>query len=323
MKKTETFLTTILILVVTLSFGISLKMAEAEDLTVDGEDISLPEDVDDDDILPEKKKALEEIHELIQRKIYLKWRLEGVELENEISAKSFLVSDLSEDEHVLIKRDEEISRPIASVTKLMSAVIAAENIDENEKISLKSSMLNTYGYSPSLFPGAEVRAKDLMKAALIQSTNDAAESLTYFMDKGVFVGLMNIKAHQIGMKDSFFYDSHGLSPKNKATASDIVRLLNYIDEEHPEIFEITCEEDFQLPNPYGRSLTFKNLNIFPDIPGFIGGKTGYLPEAKQTYATLFELNGRTYAAVILRSDNRKEDVDTIFRWLEENPEFKD
>ncbi|MGM0629092.1 MAG: D-alanyl-D-alanine carboxypeptidase family protein [Patescibacteria group bacterium] len=323
MKKTETFLTTILILVVTLSFGISLKMAEAEDLTVDGEDISLPEDVDDDDILPEKKKALEEIHELIQRKIYLKWRLEGVELEDEISAKSFLVSDLSEDERVLIKRDEEISRPIASVTKLMSAVIAAENIDENEKISLKSSMLNTYGYSPSLFPGAEVRAKDLMKAALIQSTNDAAESLTYFMDKGVFVGLMNIKAHQIGMKDSFFYDSHGLSPENKATASDIVRLLNYIDEEHPEIFEITCEEDFQLPNPYGRSLTFKNLNIFPDIPGFIGGKTGYLPEAKQTYATLFELNGRTYAAVILRSDNRKEDVDTIFRWLEENPEFKD
>lgn len=272
----------------------------------------------------EEEERLKYIEELVDEKIYLLWRASGIELMEAISAESFTIVNLSQDRNIILKKDDAKKYPIASITKLLSSVVAMENLDIEEKITLTPAMLQSYGYSPSLFPGAIVKAKDLMSAALTQSTNDAAETLTYFMDKGVLVGMMNIKAQQIGMKNSFFYDAHGLSPKNVSTADDIVRLLEYIMENHPEILEITCLEHFQLPNIYGTPLTFRNLNLLHNIPkeNFIGGKTGYLPEAKQTYTSLFKVGDETFAVVILMSENRRSDLEKIYEWLNKNPRIK-
>ena len=272
----------------------------------------------------EEEERLKRIEELIEEKIYLMWRVSGIEMKEKISARSFTVVNLSQDGNVLLKRDGDKAYPIASITKLLSSVVAVENLDIEETIILTPPMLESHGYSPSLFPGAIVRAKDLMKASLIQSTNDASESLTYFMDRGVLVGLMNIKAQNIGMTDSFFYDAHGLSPGNVSTVDDIVKLLEYIMEEHPEILEITCQEDFRLPNVYGTPLTFRNLNLLHNIPpeSFIGGKTGYLPEAKQTYTSLFKIGDDVFAVVILMSENRRSDLESIYEWLNKNPRLR-
>lgn len=269
-----------------------------------------------------KDDTLKRIEVLINKSRYLRWRISGFELMNNITADSFSVFRISDKPILILKKNEDKRYPIASITKLMSAIVTSENVDPNRIITLSTPMLQTYGYSPSLFPGAKVTAKDLMMASLIQSTNDASESLTYFMDKGTFLGLMNIKAHQIGMRDSFFFDSHGLSPNNQSTVIDIATMLNYIYQNNPEILGITKIDNFQLPNPYGRLLTFKNLNMFHNIPDFdfIGGKTGYLPEAKQTYACLFNVNNETYAVVILMSNSRKNDLEAIFEWLNKKPE---
>lgn len=314
-------------------FYLGLEGVHADDIDInvdlDG-DISLEEGVldDTDESVSDSNKENKEdvfksIHELVQRKLYLNWRLSGLKLDDRITAESYLAVDLTDGEYILLKKNSSIAYPIASITKLMSAVIAAENIDRNQIIELTNPMLHTYGYSPSLFPGARLTSMDLMKVSLIQSTNDAAESLTYFMSTGVFVDRMNAKARQIGMDSSIFVDAHGLSPENLSTVGDIAKLLDYINIEHPEIMEITGEQNFQLPNPYGKLLTFRNLNTFHDIPGFIGGKTGYLPESKQTYATLLEIGDRTIAVVIFRSDGRKDDLETIYGWLKDNPKFKD
>ncbi len=313
-----------LTIIITSAF-ISLSKTEAH-INIESSNITESSSVEETEVNNERteEERLNYIKELIEEKRYLKWRVSGLDLKKDIDAESFTVVNLTKDNYVLLKRDSNKKNPIASITKLLSSVIASEYLNREEIITLTQPMLRSHGYSPSLFPGAQVRVEDLMKASLIQSTNDASESLTYFMDSGMFVRLMNIKAHQIGMKRSSFFDAHGLSPENVSTPNEIVKLLEYIKKKHPEILDITREKDFQLPNIYGMPLTFRNLNILDNVPvnNFIGGKTGYLPEAKQTYTSLFKINDDIFAVVILRSENRRSDAEKIYKWLEKNPKLK-
>jgi D-alanyl-D-alanine carboxypeptidase len=200
----------------------------------------------------------------------------------------------------------------------MAAIIAFENINLDQRITLTKKMLKPEGYSPSLFLGLNVKAKDLLKAGLVQSTNDAVEALTYFLKRGKFLKLMNQKAKEIGMDSTVFYDAHGLNPANISTASDMAKLLKYIHQAHPEILSITKDNDFWLPNKKGRLLKFKNLNNFYQIPEFVGGKSGYLPEAKQTFASVFNVKGKPIAIILLCSQNRQTDTLKILDWLKNN-----
>ncbi len=323
MKQKIILLCLIIIISIFTVTGFDETDAYINEEIIENAEIFDEEDEDRDVSRKDYEEETRKLEELVERALYLRWRTSGIDLEKQISADSFLVIKLSDDEHfVYLRKNDDRRYPLASITKLMSSVIAAENIDAESTIVLTEPMLRSYGHSPSLFPGARVRAHDLMMAALTQSTNDATECLTYFMSEGTFLGLMNIKAHEIGMENSFFFDSHGLSPKNQATAGDVVKLLEYVYKVHPKILEMTRVEDFRLPNPYGTLLTFRNFNMFHDIPDFIGGKTGYLPEAKQTYTSLFNVGDETFAVVILMSESRKDDLQTIFEWLNKNPRLR-
>lgn len=251
----------------------------------------------------ERARLIQQI-QAIQKEIQrLKALILNFKLQKEINAESCLVVNLSDDSVILEKNIDQLY-PIASIAKLMSAVIAFENIDTSQTITLTEKMLEPLGYSPSLFLGLNVSAKNLLKASLIQSTNDAAESLTCFLEKEKFLNLMNQKAKELNMTNTFFYDAHGLNPSNRSTAPDIAKLLTYIYENHPEILSITKDDNFWLPDQTGRLLKFKNVNNFYREPDFIGGKTGYLPEAKQTSALLFNVNKEPIAIVLLYSKNR-------------------
>jgi D-alanyl-D-alanine carboxypeptidase len=233
---------------------------------------------------------------------------------NGIAGDSYIAVDLSNNS-VILEKNIDKSYTIASITKLMNSVVTLENINLAQTITLKEKMLEPVGYSPSLFLGLNVSAENLLKASLIQSTNDAAESLTYFLDEGEFLKLMNKKAEEIGMTNTHYYDVHGLNPQNHSTASDLVKLLNYINKNHPKILAITKDNNFWLPNPVGRLLKFANLNGFFGSSEFIGGKSGYLPEAKHSFASLFNIKGKTYAIVVLCSDKSKTDTSKIVDWI--------
>lgn len=269
----------------------------------------------------ERARLIQQI-QAIQKEIQrLKALILNLKLQKEINAESCLAVNLSDDSVILEKNVDQLY-PIASITKLMSAVISFENIDTSQTITLTEKMLEPLGYSPSLFLGLNVSAKNLLKASLIQSTNDAAESLTYFLEKEKFLNLMNQKAKELNMTDTFFYDVHGLNPSNRSTAPDIAKLLTYIYENHPEILSITKDDNFWLPDPTGRLLKFKNVNNFYQEPDFIGGKTGYLPEAKQTSALLFNVNEEPIAIVLLYSKNRQTDTLRVLDWLKSNSVLK-
>jgi len=262
----------------------------------------------------EMAKLIQQI-EILKREVFLlQTLLLSLQSQQEITAQSYLAVNLS-DNSVVLKKNPNQLYSIASITKLMNAVIALENIDTDQTITLTEKMLEPLGQSPSLFLGLNVSAKNLLKASLIQSTNDASEALAYFVGKEKFVDLMNRKAKEINMTNTVFYDVHGLNPANRSTAADLAKLLMYIYNNHPEILSIARDNNFWLPDSTGRLLKFQNVNNFYPLSAFIGGKTGYLPEAKQTLASIFNVNGDRVAIILLYSNNRQADAFTILKQL--------
>jgi len=259
-------------------------------------------------------KLIQQI-EILKREVFLlQTLLLSLQSQQEITAQSYLAVNFS-DNSVVLEKNPNQPYSIASITKIMNAVIALENIDTDQTITLTEKMLEPLGQSPSLFLGLSVSAENLLKASLIQSTNDASEALAYFVGKEKFVDLMNLKAKEINMTNTVFYDVHGLNPANRSTAADLSKLLMYIYNNHPEILSIARDNNFWLPDSTGRLLKFQNVNNFYPLSAFIGGKTGYLPEAKQTLASIFNVNGDRVAIILLYSNNRQTDAFTILKQL--------
>ncbi|MGB9743259.1 MAG: D-alanyl-D-alanine carboxypeptidase family protein [Minisyncoccales bacterium] len=260
------------------------------------------------DLLISQVKTLQKEIQSLQKMISL------FKLQKTITADAYLVVNLN-NQSIILEKNKEKQYPIASLTKLMNAVIVKENLDLNQTISLTKEMLEPEGYSPSLFLGLKINARNLLQASLIQSTNDAANALSYFLGKEKFLELMNQKTKDLQMENTLFIDVYGLNPGNHSNAEDLVKLLNYIYQYHSEILKITKNNDFWLPNQAGRWLKFKNLNIFYKMPEFIGGKTGYTPEAKETLAAIFNINNEPIAIVLLFSQNQQGDALKILNWL--------
>lgn len=173
----------------------------------------------------------------------LKMLLTNMNAKSEINSPAYIAVDLESGKTLLSKNSEQ-ARPAASITKMMTATIARENIDENKKITLTDSMLAPAGNSSVLYAGREIDIKTLLKAVLIQSSNDAAEALAQAAGKENFLALMNQKAAELGMENTVFFDPCGLNPKNKSTPADLAKLVAYVHKNHPEILAIGKSNDF-------------------------------------------------------------------------------
>jgi len=232
-----------------------------------------------------------------------------------ITAKSYLALDIN-DNNVLLESNADEPESIASITKLMNAVVAEENIDKNQSITLTNEMLDQEGQSPSLYSGLNISFENLLKASLIQSVNDAAESISYFKGKEKFLDSMNQKAKELEMNNTTFVDVNGLNKDNKSTAKDLAKLVSYVYNNHRDLLDITKSNDFWLKDQKGKLLKFYNVNNFYYVPQFLGGKTGYLPEARQNIASVFNVNGKPIAIITLNSANRQADTLAILNMLE-------
>lgn len=233
--------------------------------------------------------------------------LKNMQEQSDISSPAYIAQDLKNGS-ALLQKNQNRPYPIASITKLMTAVVAEENIIPGQNIALTEEMLRPLGQSPSLYLGLSVSKENLLKASLIQSANDASEALAFFMGKQKFIETMNRKAKSLGMANTVFYDVHGLNPQNTSTASDLAKLVSYIYQNHPEMLNTTKNNDFWLAGKTGTLLKFRNVNNFYPLSDFIGGKTGYLPQTRQTFAGVFNVKGQATAVVVLYSDNRQADV---------------
>ncbi len=223
-----------------------------------------------------------------------------------ITADSYLVVDMTRDASILEKNPEKLL-PIASLTKLVTAVIARKYLDQNKMITLDSSTLATYGSEGKLRVGEKIRVEELLYPLLMVSSNDAAEALSraYPGGKKKFIEEMNTWVGSIGAYRTYFKDPSGLSPFNVSTARDLALITAWIQKNDPEILEIT-----RLKSKSVRIHTWINPTHFLNLTSYVGGKNGYTPEADRTSVALFNLGKyhKPYLIVLLGSSARDNDI---------------
>jgi D-alanyl-D-alanine carboxypeptidase len=190
--------------------------------------------------------------------------------------------------------------PVASITKLMTALVASRVFDPNEAVTITQEMIDTEGESGEFRVGEKIRVSDLIKAMMLVSSNDAAAALAIHYGEPAFIKVMNETARNIGMYDTLYKDPTGLSVQNLSTIQDLDKLARYIWTNNPSIFAITREEGdmiFDMNTGLGRRLT--NINQFAGRSDFLGGKTGTTPEAEGNLLSIFKAPGREEPVIII------------------------
>ncbi len=234
-----------------------------------------------------------------------------------IGAISYVIGDVDTGEIIIEKNSESIF-PIASVTKLMTALVSLETLDQNKTTKVSSRAANTLSSRGDLRSGENVLVSDLLYPLLLVSSNDAAEVLAEEGKRPDFMKKMNEFAKQISMEKTSFEDPSGLSSNNTSTAKDLFKLSNYLENNHSVVFDTTALTEYTA---LGK--VWSNINAFSRNENFIGGKTGYTDRAKRTGVGIFSMSFENYedrhiAIVLLRTDDRTKDIYTILNYLREN-----
>lgn len=236
-----------------------------------------------------------------------------------VSAESYLVANLETGERYIDHNSSKIY-PIASVSKLYTALVVHHLFDLEKEISVTQSMLDSYGDAGHLVFDEKLLPDELLHALLMESSNDAALAFAQSFDLPAtsttkFMEQMNAFAKEIGMHSTHFADPSGLSLKNVSNASDLAVLSRYLYRSEKDILKISRTKivDLATTTSHG-SHHFVNINPFVNSPTFIGGKTGRTDAARETMVSLFneEIDSIKYPIVIvvLRSDLGQREIDT-------------
>ncbi len=223
-----------------------------------------------------------------------------------VSAGSYVVIDIDRDVIILEKNSNRLL-PIASVTKLVTAVISKKLMDQNASVVVTSKALNTYGNEAWLREGEKMKVGELLYPLLMVSSNDASEVLAQSYSKGraQFIKEMNDWTNSIGAYSTYFADPSGLSAKNVSSAKDLSIIVKWILVHESEIFDITL-----LKSKTVRVHTWTNPTHFLNLTSYAGGKNGYTPEADRTSVALFKLGKaqKLYGIILLGSSARDSDI---------------
>jgi D-alanyl-D-alanine carboxypeptidase len=236
-----------------------------------------------------------------------------------LDAKAAALFDVKSGRFIFTKNPEQ-QLPIASVTKLMTAIIILENLDLNQIIDVPVEDINVDGLGADLYRDERFRGIDLFKFMLIKSSNDAALTFGDFAKKfGIdLVGKMNEKAKEIGMKNTKFTNPAGLDDQDAfSTAFDLVKLVNYA--EKFDLINATLRmKSLDVTSADGRNLhhLINTNQLLGEIPGIVVGKTGYTDGAIGTMVlgvTLDKENNQIIS-IILGSHDRFGETKALINW---------
>ncbi len=210
--------------------------------------------------------------------------------------------------------------PIASITKLMSALVILDNLDLNDIFTVPAEDINVDGKGADFYKNEQLLGTDLFKMMLIKSSNDAALVFATAAQKaGIdFVAKMNEKAQVIGMANTRFADPAGLNDQDAfSTASDLVKLVRYAAR-YDLISQALKTKSATVTSVGGRAVhNLVNTNqLLGQIPDVIMGKTGYTDNALGTMALEVGVNeGRdTIISVILGAKDRFTETEKLIQW---------
>ncbi len=217
---------------------------------------------------------------------------------------------------VLYERSAERELPMASITKLMTAIVVLERKRPGDLMTVRETAAGVGESSVHLLVGEKLSVRDLLAAALIQSANDAAFALAAGTAGSVseFVGLMNVKARQLGLTHTHFVRPDGLDvPGHYSSARDVLKLAR-VAMKKPLVRRLVAMQSATIAG--GRSL-FSWNDLLGRYPGLIGVKTGHTDAAGWCEVAAARRDGVTIYTVVLGSPTRAQrnaDLARLLAW---------
>ncbi len=244
---------------------------------------------------PEEKKSIEA----------------GLDAFPEVSAESYVVMDARTGE-ILFSEKENVSMPIASTTKMMTALIVVENVEDLDRtVVIDAESCGIEGSSVNLFKGEKISVRDLLYALMLESANDSAVALARTVSGSVeaFADLMNEKAKELSMTGTHFTNPHGLEDEEHySTSLDLARLWQYAmkNEVLREIVS-TKTHKIQMAGDNGYRFLSNHNKLLKTYEYCIGGKTGFTKAAGRCLVTYSVKNGIELVTVTLNDPSDWED----------------
>jgi D-alanyl-D-alanine carboxypeptidase len=205
---------------------------------------------------------------------------------------------------ILFEKDAHTKRRIASITKIMTAILAIESGKMNQYVKVSEQATRAEGSSVYLKPGEKIKLKDLVYGLMLRSGNDTAVAIAEYVGGSVdgFAYLMNQKAKEIGMHNTHFANPHGLDDHENhySTAYDMALLMRYAMEDKT-FKKISGTKVYRVPNPTETwDREWKNKNrLLSKYKYCTGGKTGFTKLAKRTLVTTATKGDMSLIAVTL------------------------
>ncbi len=250
---------------------------------------------------------------------------------SEIEAESAISVRLDKDgkEKVLFERKGEQKMAIASLTKLMTAIIVKEFYQDSLRTQISKTAVAQEGEDGNLKTGEILRVEDLLHIMLIESSNDAAFALAQLIGTEGFVSLMNLKAKDMGLTDTYFFNPTGLDPEdsngkvfyseiNYSTAEDLAKLAKYLLKKPLILEDLGKKEyDLYLENGVFHHTLINTNELLGEMPGIIGGKTGFTEISGGCLLIIMEgqESGSYLINVVLNSPNRFENMQKLIAYV--------
>ena len=238
----------------------------------------------------------------------------------DFSAKAIFIKDISTDT-VLFQKQATMPVPIASTTKIMTALVGIENFKQNSVLTVKDGG-DIPGATVGLFSGEDLSFRSLLYGMLLSSGNDAAYTIAENFSGGVlgFVSQMNKKAKELNLENTHFDNPAGFdSPNHFSTAKDLATVTEEAikDPTLSRVFATKETDIISLDKKYKHKL--HNLNkLLSSVRGVLGVKTGTTPQSKENLVTLVEREGHKVLIVVLGSEDRFTETTNLIDWTYSN-----
>ena len=221
------------------------------------------------------------------------------------TASSYVLMDLDSG-RVLSEKNMHSQKLIASITKIMTCIIAIENEDINSLVTVDESINKSYGSGIYISVGEQIKLIDLLYGLMLRSGNDAAIMISTYVSKTEenFVKLMNKKANEIGMKNTIFYNSSGLDNNtrgNLSTAYDMALITRYAMQN--ETYRKIVSTTKYTVKTNLKTYIWHNKNKLLSTDYITGGKTGYTEKAKRTLVSTASKDNLNLVVVTLKDSD--------------------
>ena len=230
------------------------------------------------------------------------------------SATSAILMDLDSG-RIIYANNKDLVRSVASISKIMTAVVAIESDKLDEIVTVGSEIKSAYGSGIYIKEGEELALRDLLYGLMLRSGNDAALSIATYVggDVQAFVSMMNAKAKSIGMKNSTFNNPSGLDQEkgNYSSAYDMALLMKYAYQ-LKEFREIVSTKKYELKTNMNYYLWNNKNKLLYMYKYANGGKTGFTEKARRTLVTTASKNNTNLVAVTLNDGNDFLDHKALF-----------